>query len=560
MSALIHLILRILIITCACKYLPKTGYAKGQELFILTANLQNSFHPLEQESNEISYPFFFVHNPVFSLDRKNNWTCRLCKEFPTVENGLLEVLDGSKNSYDLKIMFEFSEKSRWGDGKPINGYDLYFTWQAASSLGHRYLGKHFFNRIQQISVDSNDPRKVTVYLRGKSSFYSDWGEITLLPRHIEKKVWIKYQNHTNSYFRHSHYHKDPYNPGLYSGYYYPIDKNALKINSKLVKFRTPYNLIKLVEPRDFPKLGHQKDFMIPEALPKHYGETYKRAKVKANQFHNEVWGDSINFEHITFNLRNPILKDLRIRRALAHGFDKNALIHKIYKDTVSPAAHFLAPQYQGFNQNIPLYEFNPEKSAKLLDEAEWVYDEKSKIRHKMGQALKLSLLTNYDPQRIAAANFFAESWEKIGVKVDIHIQKNSQFWNSIERKAFAGMIMFAWQLPVDRSYYPLFSSNAVPNIRNHYQGQNICGWVNKSVDRILLNLKREFSHKRRTEQLKSLQEIYAKEIPMIPLFQPSQIALVPTELSNFFISGNQFPSSHYVGDWVSSPETKLTSK
>ncbi|MFK7826934.1 MAG: ABC transporter substrate-binding protein [Oligoflexales bacterium] len=560
MNPLKHLTFHLLIFAFFLQIFPKTSSAGMNELYLITANSDNSLHPLEQTLDKLPYSFYLNHNPIFSLDKNNKWICRLCKEFPTIENSLLEVLDSSKNSYDLKISFEFDPKFSWGDGKPINGYDLYFTWQAAANLGHRYLGKHFFTRIQQISVDSNDPRKVTVYLRGKSSLYSDWGEIILLPKHLEKKVWLKYRNRPNTYFRHSLYRTEPFNPGLYSGYYNYSGINTLKRSNNLKTAHTAYNLIKLIKPKDFHRLKVQKEFMIPESLPKVYTNTYKQAKIEKTQVQKEVWGDSINFEHITFNLRNPVLKDKRIRWALSHGFDKNALIKNIYQNMVSPTAHFLAPQYQGFNAHIPLYEYSQKKSTKLLDEAEWVYDKDSKIRHKMGKPLKLSLLINNDPRRIATAKFLASSWEKIGVKLDIKIQKDSEFWNSIKRKSFDSMIMFAWQLPAERSYYPLFSSDAVPNIRNHYQGQNICGWANKKVDRILQKLKIEFSHLNRMKQLISLQDIFAKEVPMIPLFMPNQIALVPIKLNNFFISGNQFPSSHYVHEWVLKSETKLTTK
>ncbi|NRA46236.1 MAG: hypothetical protein HRU09_14880 [Oligoflexales bacterium] len=531
----------------------------NHELNLLTSDKQRSYHPLEVALSEVTYPFYLAHNPLFSLDRENKWVCRLCKEFPSLNNGLLEALGSSNNSYDLKISFEFSPDFMWGDGKPINGYDLYFTWQVSSKLEHRYLGKHFFNRIQQISVDSNDPRKVTVYLRGKTSLYSDWGEVTLIPRHLEKKIWLKYRDRPHSYFRHSLYHSEPFNPGLYSGYYYLSSEQTFKRSRNLLQSKAAYDAIKLVKPSKFSNFRNKGEFLTPESLPRDYASILRQAEVSSHP-QKEVWGDSIVFEHVSFNLRNPILKDKRIRWALSHGFDKNALIKLVHQNLVSPTAHFLAPQHQGFNKDIPLYPFDPKKSSKLLDDAEWVLDPKTQLRYKMGKPLRLSLTTNSDPQRVATAKFLAESWKQIGVQLDIKYLKNSHFWNSIKRKAFDSMIMFAWELPADRSFYPLFSSNAVPNIRNQYQGQNICGWINKRVDRILTNLKNEFSHERRNAHLKDLQKIFAEEVPMIPLFMPNLVASVPRGLEHFYISGNQFPSSHYVHRWAHKQKSKISIK
>ena len=179
----------------------------------------------------------------------------------------------------------------------------------------------------------------------------------------------------------------------------------------------------------------------------------------------------------------------------------------------------------------------------------------------MGKPLKISLITNSDPERVATAKFLAASWKEIGVELEVKVQKNSLFWTTIKRKAYDGLIMFAWQLPVDRSYYPLFSSNAVPNIRNQYQGQNISGWINNKVDRILINLKTEFSQSKRAAHLQALQKIFADEVPMIPLFLKNQVASIPKDINNFHISGNQFPSRHFVHEWASqNKKLKLSSK
>lgn len=538
--------------------LPSIALGQNNKLHVITSQTDDFYHPLDDISDGLSYPFYFIHNPLFSLNHENKWTCRLCKEFPTVENGLLTKLNGSKNSYDLKIDFEFNQKYSWGDGKPINGYDLYFTWQVASKLDHRFLGKYFFNRIQQITVDSNNPHKVTVFLRGKSSLYSDWGEITLVPRHLEKKLWQKYQDQPKLYFKRSLYRSQPFNKGLYSGPYFLSEHASLTRAHNATEASLPYKVIKLTQAKHFAKIGAASEFLIPESLPKHYELISQQAKIKDFENQREIWGDSTIFEHVTFNLRNPILKDKRIRWALSHGFDKNELIRTIYNKLVSPAAHFLAPQFQGFNQNIRLFDHDIAKSKQLLDEAEWVYDEKSQTRYKMGKPLKLSLLTNRDPQRIASAKFLAKSWRKLGIEVEVKLQKNSQFWKSIQHKAYDSMIMFAWQLPVDRSYYTLFSSNAIPNIHNQYQGQNISGWVDQKVDQILNRIKNDFSEKNRLIQLRSLQEIFAEEVPMIPLFLPNQVALVPQRLNNFYISGNQFPSSHFIEEWISSQDKQLS--
>lgn len=69
---------------------------------------------------------------------------------------------------------------------------------------------------------------------------------------------------------------------------------------------------------------------------------------------------------------HPILSNLNVRKAIVHAIDHNALNEGAFSGTGIPVGGPMLPQSWAYNENIQPYEFNPELSKQLLDEAGWV--------------------------------------------------------------------------------------------------------------------------------------------------------------------------------------------
>ena len=263
-----------------------------------------------------------------------------------------------------------------------------------------------------------------------------------------------------------------------------------------------------------------------------------------------VLGDSTQFEHLGFNLRSPIIKDIRVRKALAHGFDKEHILSKIYQKSTIPAIHFLPPQDNNFLTQTGFSYYDEKLSHQLLEEAKWHLDPSTKLRMKHGKKLEITLTTSQHPLRIKTANFLAKSWKNLGITTHLKIHKESKFTHKIiPKKHFSDIILFSRNLPSDTNYYHIFHSHSVPTIRNQYSGYNIYTWIDSRVDRILENLKYEYSPNKRYLQMTSLQKLFLEEIPAIPLFFYLKKAVVSNSVANLTIPGNQLFSSQYIHNW-----------
>jgi len=72
---------------------------------------------------------------------------------------------------------------------------------------------------------------------------------------------------------------------------------------------------------------------------------------------------------MSMNVRLSPFDDIRVRQAIAHAINKEAIVHDILKDTVIVADGPIAPAYPCYNPDITAYEYDPDRAMELLEEA-----------------------------------------------------------------------------------------------------------------------------------------------------------------------------------------------
>lgn len=70
-----------------------------------------------------------------------------------------------------------------------------------------------------------------------------------------------------------------------------------------------------------------------------------------------------------FNLSDPALSDIRVRQAFAHAIDYGAIIDAVAPDLYETADNIVLPWMDVYCEDIPKYEYDPEKARALLEEA-----------------------------------------------------------------------------------------------------------------------------------------------------------------------------------------------
>lgn len=95
------------------------------------------------------------------------------------------------------------------------------------------------------------------------------------------------------------------------------------------------------------------------------------------------------------NTQKAPFDDIKVRQAAQFALDRSAVISTVYFDLVKPAYGPLTPDFPDYVQTAEtMYPFNKDKAKSLLDEAGWVPDQATGIRHKNGKALTVRILEN----------------------------------------------------------------------------------------------------------------------------------------------------------------------
>lgn len=88
--------------------------------------------------------------------------------------------------------------------------------------------------------------------------------------------------------------------------------------------------------------------------------------VKSTRNGNAVMVDGLRYMYIGINTFEKPFDDVRVRQALNYAVDKKAIVDKILGGLASVANGPLGPASYGYNQSVPVYEYNPEKARELL--------------------------------------------------------------------------------------------------------------------------------------------------------------------------------------------------
>ncbi len=75
------------------------------------------------------------------------------------------------------------------------------------------------------------------------------------------------------------------------------------------------------------------------------------------------------YAYIAMNLRDPILKDVRVRRAIACAINVQPIIHYLLRDEARPAYSVLPPQHWAYNADVAKYPHDPARARRILDDA-----------------------------------------------------------------------------------------------------------------------------------------------------------------------------------------------
>lgn len=535
----------------------------NSELKIGISQEFENFNPLIASMAATTYMQRMVNRTLVIIDADGKWVPQLAKQIPTLENGAAKLITaGGKKK--IQADWEILDNAVWGDGKPVTCEDFALALKIAAAPTVGVGEKETYTQVEKITIDPKNPKKCTfTYEKAKWDFYQ-LGLFFPLPKHLEEAVFKKYGSQKEGYEKNSLYTKDPTNVGLYNG---PYILSEIQLGDHVTfvpnpKFYGEPAKIQKIIVKLIPNTGTLEanlrsgtiDMISVLGLALDQALAFDKKVKSENLSYTVLFQPSAVYEHIDLNLDNAALKDVRVRKALTMSVNREELVNSLFEGKQSPALHSVTPMDPWFTDDaskVTIYKYSPREAEKLLDEAGWKMGADG-VRTKDGKKLSFTLMTTAgNKTRELVQVYLQNKWKQVGIEVNSKNEPARVFFGETTKKrAFDSMALFAWVSSPENSPKSTFSTKNIPSAKNGWSGQNYMGWSNKKVDEILESLDTEFKHEKRVEMVHEVLKHYTDEVPVLPLYYRSDVAVIPNQLKNLRLTGHQFPETNEVEKWT----------
>ena len=392
-------------------------------------------------------------DPRFALDATSQRIDTLLYDALVMIDNNLQIVPhlalNWKTLNDTTYQFTLRPNLRFSDGSPIAADHFVSTLKQIQdpNFGSPLLSG--FKNVEKVTA--LDPLTLEIRLKTpQASFLTD---LTLIKAMKEQK--------------------DPKTDGtelpLGSGPYQLVTKepNTLKLKRNPDHFKFHPKLENLVfkiikdDNTRVLKLKKGEVDLIQNAL--NYDSLAKLSKESTLSF---TKSPGITYAYLGFNLKDPLLKNKKVRQAIAYAIHREEIIEHLLEKMATPANSILSSQNWYTEPTVRSYDYDPQKAKKLLKES--------------GVYLPVTLVfkTSTDIQAVNIARLISDHLKKVGIMVELRTNEWGTFFNDIQTGNFQ-LFSSRWVGVTDPDIlYDIFHSSNVP------PGKNRVFYINSKVDKL----------------------------------------------------------------------------
>lgn len=230
--------------------------------------------------------------------------------------------------------------------------------------------------------------------------------------------------------------------------------------------------------------------------------------------------ESFAVDHIGMNVTRKPFDDVRVRQAIAHAIDKEAIIKGVYNNVGKVAISSLGPKVIGYSPNIKTPNYDLNKAKQLLNEAGYA------------NGFKATIYLNDNKARINVAEVLQSQLKGIGIDLQIQVMEFGAYLE-LAAKGEAEMFISGWGNATgdgDYNQYNLFhsTSRGVPGNHSFYN--------NPEVDALIEAARKEKDPEKRKQIYEQAQQIEMDEVPLLPFRSSENLAAIAKNVQGIYIS------------------------
>jgi len=420
-----------------------------------------------------------------------------------------------------KFTFHLRKGVLWQDGKPFTAEDVKYSFDVLFTPDWNNVHRRFsFENIKGVEVIDTHTVQFTV----KSKIYSNFdvvaGGLAIIPKHFytEKKK--------KSFFNKNLMGTGPYKLEKYHrGNRIVLVKNPNWWGTSIDHFKEKWQFPKIVlrwtqdatialemlKKGRYDFIGMQPDAFMKKAKGPMWGKTVH----KVNTLNNSPKG----YCFFGWNMKDKILKDKKVRRALAYLINRNLMIKKFEFGMSVPAVGPIYPGSPYADKTLKPIEFNPKKALKLLKQAGWSDSDGDNVLDKVIDGRKTALnITILEPsgRYMKYITIFKEDARKAGVIINAkQIEWNSFIKVVTEEKKYQGCRL-CWSASVDWDPRQIWHSKSIDG------GSNFVSYNNPAADKLIDRARYIFDRDERIKVLSKVEKMIVDDAPYAFLTFKSQ--------------------------------------
>ncbi len=232
--------------------------------------------------------------------------------------------------------------------------------------------------------------------------------------------------------------------------------------------------------------------------------------------------DGTTFSYLGFNLEHGPLRDQRVRAAISHAIDRNAVVHYLFHDRAQVAASLLPPSHWAAAPDLSVPRYDPARSRALLAAAGYG-----------GQRLRLHYKTSADAFRLRLATLLQSQLAEVGIDLLIESLDWGTFYADVGAGRFEiyGLSWVGLKLPniFRQAFHSAAQAPAGLN-RGHYR--------QPEVDALIEAAENEASVVRQRPLFQAIARRLLYDLPYVPLWFETQTAVLRTDIEAYAIDAD----------------------
>ncbi|MGQ5287869.1 TIGR04028 family ABC transporter substrate-binding protein [Pectobacterium actinidiae] len=227
---------------------------------------------------------------------------------------------------------------------------------------------------------------------------------------------------------------------------------------------------------------------------------------------------------VVFRPDNPLVADIRVRKALLHATNTKEIIDTLFSDNYPQATSPLAKTAAGYVDLSSKLTFDPTQANKLLDEAGWKTGSQG-LRQKDGKTLELTAYESLpQPQNKETLQLVSQQWAKVGVKLNVLAgdagSKTVDSLDPLKTGVAPAMVGRADPDVLKSQYYP-----TVRNVLLQKGGSSdkVNTFVDTHLNTLLDGIAAETDRSKRLALVGEVQSYLIDQAYVIPIFEEPQV-------------------------------------